>query len=56
MQKRGGLPEPIIAYVMAWLAHQRKEDISWKHYLNRTVRKYFEKSYKFIAENSDAIK
>jgi hypothetical protein len=56
MQKSGGLPEPVIAYVMAWLAHYRDEDISWKHYLNRTVRKYFDKSYKYIERNKDKIK
>jgi len=56
MQKSGGLPEPIIAYVMAWLAHYRNEDISWKHYLNKTAKKYFEKSYAWIGENKDTMK
>jgi hypothetical protein len=53
MQKRGGLPEPIIAYAMAWLAYYRNEDISWKHFMNKTMRKYFEKSYKYIEEAKD---
>jgi hypothetical protein len=56
MQKRGGLPEPIIAYVMAWLSHYRNEDISWKRYLNRTMKKYFEKSYQYIERNKDVMK
>jgi hypothetical protein len=56
MQKRGGLPEPIIAYVMAWLAHYRREDISWQHYLNKTMKNYFEKSYKYIKQNKDDMK
>jgi len=56
MQKRGGLPEPIVAYSMAWLAHYRNEDISWKHYLNRTIKKYFEQSYQYISNNKDAVK
>lgn len=56
MQKRGGLPEPIIAYTMAWLAHYRNEDISWKHFLNNTVRKYFEQSYKYISNNKESVK
>jgi len=51
MQKKGYLPEQMIAYAMAWLAHCRDEDISWKHYLNRTMKKYFERSYAWIAEN-----
>ena len=56
MQKRGGLPEPIIAYVMAWLAYYRNEDVAWKHYLNRTVRKYFERSFDYIEKNADNMK
>jgi hypothetical protein len=56
MQKSGGLPEPVIAYVMAWLAHYRNEDVSWKSYLNRTTKKYFEKSYKYIEQNKDKMK
>ena len=56
MQKSGGLPEPVIAYVMAWLAHHRNENISWKRYLNRTMRKYFDKSYKYIEQNKDKAK
>jgi len=54
MQKKGYLPEQMIAYAMAWLAHCRNEDVSWKHYLNSTVRKYFERSYKYIDENRDS--
>jgi hypothetical protein len=56
MQRRGGLPEPVIAYTMAWLAHYRDEDISWKHYLNRTMKKYFELSYQYISNNKDTVK
>ena len=56
MQKRGGLPEPVIAYVMAWLSYYRGGDISWKHYLNRTMKKYFEKSYAWIEQNKDNVK
>jgi len=56
MQKSGGLPEPIIAYTMAWLAHYRDEDITWKHSLNRTMKKYFEKSYAWIEQNKDKVK
>jgi len=56
MQKRGRLPEPIIAYVIAWLAHYRNEEIAWKKYFNRTMKKYFEKSYKFIEQNKKDMK
>jgi hypothetical protein len=56
MKKGGGLPEPVIAYAMAWLAHYRNEDISWKTYLNRTTKKYFEQSYRYIESNAATMK
>jgi len=56
MRKSGYLPEQVIAYAMAWLAHYRNEDLSWKQYLNKTMRKYFEQSYEFIGKNKDSIK
>jgi hypothetical protein len=56
MQKKGGIPEPVIAYAMAWLAHYRHEDISWSHYLNKTMRKYFDQSYKYIGQNMGSVK
>lgn len=55
MQKNGYLPEQVIAYAMAWLAHYRKEDVSWKKYLNKTMRKYFEQSYRYIEKNRDKV-
>ena len=56
MQRKGYLPEQMIAYSMAWLAHYRNEDVSWKHYLNKAMRKYFEQSYEYIAQNRLTIK
>lgn len=56
MQKRGHLPEQMIAYAMAWLTHYRQEDIGWKHYLNKTMRKYFEQCYSYIDKNKDTVK
>jgi len=56
MKRNGYLPEQMIAYSMAWLAHYRNEDISWEHYLNKTMRKYFEQSYEYIAQNKETIK
>lgn len=55
MQKRGYLPEQVIAYAMAWLSHYRNEDIAWKYHLNKTMRKYFDQSYKYIGENYNQI-
>ena len=56
MQKKGYLPEQMIAYAMAWLAHYRTEDISWKKYLNKTMKKYFEQSYQYIIDNPDKVR
>lgn len=56
MKKRGYLPEQVIAYAMAWLAHYRNEDVSWDQYLNKTMKKYFKRSYKYIEKNKEAIK
>jgi len=49
MSKRGILPEQVIAYAMAWLAYFRKEDLTWQTHLNKTIKKYFEQSYKYIS-------
>lgn len=56
MTKKGYLPEQVIAYAMAWLAHYRKEDIKWKSHLNRTMKGYFERSYNYIAENKESVR
>ncbi|MDB5091200.1 MAG: hypothetical protein JWR09_5194 [Mucilaginibacter sp.] len=56
MRKTGYLPEQVIAYAMAWLAHYRNEDIAWKQYLNKTMKKYFEQCYKYIEQNKDKVK
>lgn len=55
MQRRGYLPEQVIAYAMAWLAHYSNEDISWVRYLNKTMKKYFERCYTYIEENADKV-
>jgi len=56
MTKKGYLPEQVTAYAMAWLAHYRNEDIGWKTYLNKTMKKYFDQSYKYIAQNKDKVR
>jgi len=56
MKRNGFLPEQIIAYAMAWLAHYRNEDIAWKQYLDKTILKYFDQSYEYISQNKDIIK
>jgi len=56
MRKSGYLPEQVIAYAMAWLAHYRGEGISWKQYLNTTMTKYFDQSYQYIAKNIDEVR
>ncbi|EHQ28225.1 hypothetical protein Mucpa_4134 [Mucilaginibacter paludis DSM 18603] len=56
ISKSGYLPEQVIAYAMAWLAHYRREDISWKLQLNKTMKKYFEQSYYYIERNKESMK
>jgi DNA-directed RNA polymerase subunit RPC12/RpoP len=56
MNKKGYLPEQVIAYAMAWLAHYRNEDISWKQYFNKTMLKYFEQSVEHIQEHKTSMK
>jgi len=50
------LPDLVIAYALAWLAYYRQEDTSWKHYLNKTVKKYFERSLSYIEKNAADMK
>jgi hypothetical protein len=56
MSKQGYLPEPIIGYAMAWLAHYKGEDIGWKKHLNKTAKRYFTDSYYFIGNNWSDIR
>jgi hypothetical protein len=53
MRRKGYLPEQVIAYAMAYLAHHRDEDLSWKQYLNKTMLKYFDQSYSYIDQCND---
>jgi hypothetical protein len=56
MQKSGYLPEQMVAYAMAWLSHYKNEEIVWKRYLNKTIKKYFEQSYEYIEQNKDMVR
>lgn len=56
MRKAGYLPEQVIAYAMAWLAHYRNEDIAWTSSFNKTMKKYFDQCYKYIAENKEKVR
>lgn len=56
MRKTGYLPEQVIAYAMAWLSHYRNEDISWVNAFNKTMKKYFEQCYRYIAENKEKVR
>lgn len=56
MRTMGHLPEQVIAYAMAWLAHYRNEDLKWINHLNGTMRKYFDQSYNYIEENRDKVR
>ncbi len=45
---QGYLPEQIIAYSMAWLAKERKENIEYSKFLKKSVRKYFDQSLEYL--------
>jgi hypothetical protein len=48
---QGYLPEQIIAYSMAWLSYERKEETVYREYLDESIKSYFEKSLKYIEED-----
>lgn len=56
MSKKGILPEQMIAYAVAWLTHYRDENLALKVHFNKTVKKYFEQSYKYIDLHQEQIR
>lgn len=48
---QGYLPEQIIAYAMAWLAKERNEEPDYSHYLNKSLKRYFDQSLTWLREN-----
>ena len=48
---QGYLPEQIIAYAMAKLSKERKEEINYSQFLNKSIKKYFLQSIKWLTEN-----
>ncbi len=55
-QRTGYLPEQVTAYAMAWLCTVRNEDTYWKHMLNDSMLKFFNKSLEYIQQNPDKVK
>lgn len=51
VSSQGYLPEQIIAYAMAWLSKQRNEKTDYSHYLNKSMKKYFDQSFEWLTEN-----
>lgn len=45
---QGYLPEQIIAYSMAWLSNERNEKTDYSQYLNKSMKKYFDKSIEYL--------
>ena len=48
---QGYLPEQIIAYSMAWLSKERNEKTEYSQFLNKSMKKYFDQSLKWLTEN-----
>lgn len=47
---QGYLPEQVIAYTMASLSIQRNEKTDYSQFLNKSMKKYFDKSIAFLKE------
>ncbi|WP_299125370.1 hypothetical protein [uncultured Tenacibaculum sp.] len=50
---QGYLPEQIIAYAMAWLSIERNEKTGFSQYLNKSMKKYYEQSYKYLTDEKN---
>lgn len=48
---QGYLPQQVIAYAMAWLSFERKEMIDYTQFLNKSMKKYVEQSYEYLAKD-----
>ncbi|EDP70751.1 hypothetical protein FBALC1_08328 [Flavobacteriales bacterium ALC-1] len=48
---QGYLPEQIIAYSMAWLSKERNEKTEYSQFLNKSMKKYFNQSLKWLTQN-----
>lgn len=53
--KRGYIPEQIAAYAMALLQHYQGNTQNWSQYLNKSVKKMYEKNLKYLQTTSDPI-
>lgn len=45
---QGYLPEQVIAYAMAWLATARQEKTDYSSFMDKSLKKYFEQSLKYL--------
>jgi hypothetical protein len=50
-RSQGYLPEQIIGYTMAKLSKERNEKTDYSKYLNKSMKKYFDKSLEWLYEN-----
>lgn len=48
IQRKGYLPEPIIAYTMAKLSSDRRESVEYNKYLNRSMKDLFDQSWEYL--------
>ncbi len=51
MRSQGYLPEQIIAYAMAWLSKERNETTDYSQYMDKSMKKYFDRSVNWLTEN-----
>ena len=56
-QKRGYIPEQVAAYCLALLTnYQKKDDGNWTQFLNKSVKKMYDKNLKYLRTTADEIK
>lgn len=45
---QGYLPEQIIAYALAWLSKERKENVDYSKFLKKSLKKHFDQSFHYL--------
>jgi hypothetical protein len=55
-QKRGYIPEQVAAYGLALLTNYQRKDDNWSTYLNKSIKKMYDKNLKYLRATSDEVK
>jgi hypothetical protein len=56
-KRSGYIPEQVAAYCLALLTnYQKKDDSSWTQFLNKSVKKMYDRNLKYLRKTADEIK